>query len=155
MCVYVYVCVWVSEWSSKWVTECASDWVTDETELHALQASDEGQSVLPLLEAMAEQHPQALYYQFKISSETLRDEQARVYVYDCFKVGFGFISYNSRCNNDLSQLDYECKSCRWSELHFIKTCMYMCCAGGSVAQVAEESFAWRIRAIFALFAPSP
>ena len=49
------------------MTECASDRVTDETELHVLQASDEGQSVLPLLEAMAEQHPQALYYQFKIT----------------------------------------------------------------------------------------
>ena len=39
------------------------------------QASKEGRSVLPLLEAMAEQHPQALYYQFKISSETLKDSQ--------------------------------------------------------------------------------
>ena len=97
--------------------------------------------MLPLLEAMAEQHPQALYYQFKISSETLRDEQACVYVYECFKVGFGFISLNCRCNNDLSQLDYECKSCRRSELHFVKTRVHMCCAGGSIAQVAGESFA--------------
>ena len=98
--------------------------------------------MLPLLEAMAEQHPQALYYQFKISSETLRDDQVCVCMYmNVFKVGFGFISFNCRCNNDLSQLDYECKSCRRSELHFVKTRVHMCCAGGSIAQVAGESFA--------------
>ena len=71
------VTCWVCIWLYEWIMRCLKGLELSIKTRFPSQASKEGQSVLPLLEAMAEQHPQALYYQFKISSETLND--AKVY----------------------------------------------------------------------------